>query len=111
MSNRENMCSKEVWRGFGFGHNFCTRNGSVQEDGKWWCKQHAPSAEKARDDERNRKYETEVARRKKQHAATLAQYEIVKYARELMDGVEFSQLRDKIQKALKVIDAATEVTE
>lgn len=107
MSNQ--MCSAATWSGWH--ERPCTRRGSVEEDGKWWCKQHAPSAQKARDDERNRKYEAKRASRQRGHAAKLARYEIVTYARELMDGVEFSQLRDKIQNALKAIDAETEVPE
>ena len=36
----------------------CRRKGVVEEDGKWWCKQHSPSAKKARREARSAKYQT-----------------------------------------------------
>jgi len=40
------QCSASVWDVW-HSHR-CHRNGTVHEEGKWWCKQHSPSAEKAR---------------------------------------------------------------
>ena len=34
----------------------CSRNGVVEEDGKWWCRQHAPSAVKARREKASARY-------------------------------------------------------
>lgn len=31
----------------------CSRNGAVEEDGKWWCKQHVPSTVQRKRDERD----------------------------------------------------------
>jgi hypothetical protein len=45
-------CSARVFRGTGIARGAaCERNASVFEDGKWWCKQHAPSAVKKRREE------------------------------------------------------------
>ena len=42
-------CSATVYDPTGWGHNSsCSRNGKIEEDSKWWCKQHAPSSVKAR---------------------------------------------------------------
>ena len=39
-------CSERVWEDF---HNYaCSRSGKLNEDGKWWCKQHAPSTRAAK---------------------------------------------------------------
>lgn len=34
-------CSAMVWEGYG--ENRCDCAGTIQEDGEWWCKRHAPS--------------------------------------------------------------------
>jgi len=44
----EHRCSGKVSSGSGWGSHQCSRKASVEEGGKWWCKQHLPSAEKAR---------------------------------------------------------------
>jgi hypothetical protein len=56
------------------GFHRCTRSGTVQEDGQWWCRQHAPSAVKARRDEREAAYRAKrnAARSADQRAAALA---------------------------------------
>jgi len=35
----------------------CSRNGSLHENGKWWCHQHAPSTIKAKRDAQDAAYE------------------------------------------------------
>jgi len=47
----------------------CARRGVVEEDGQLWCKQHAPSAVKARADARTLKYEEKWDAMKKQAVA------------------------------------------
>lgn len=47
-------CSGRVYDGR-LGHN-CCRSGSVLENGKYWCKQHAPSAVKKRREECDMRY-------------------------------------------------------
>jgi hypothetical protein len=34
----------------------CSRAGTVEEDGKWWCKQHAPSTETRKKAEREERW-------------------------------------------------------
>lgn len=38
------------------GHSQCSRRGIVEEDGVLWCKQHAPSVVRARDEAREDKW-------------------------------------------------------
>jgi len=40
-------------------HHTCTRNGTFKEEGRWWCKTHAPSEKKRRRDEREAKWDRE----------------------------------------------------
>lgn len=50
MADEKHSCSERVYSGARWdisGHP-CQRNGSVERDGKWWCKQHDPEAVKAR---------------------------------------------------------------
>ena len=39
----------------------CSRRASVVEDGKWWCRQHAPSFERARLEASERRYQAKRA--------------------------------------------------
>jgi len=45
-------CSEQVWSSGYWGHRPCTRNGVVERDGKWYCRQHDPEAVKRRSEER-----------------------------------------------------------
>lgn len=58
----KHRCAEHVhdW-GRGAGFHPCVRNGVVQEDGRWWCRQHAPSAVQARKEAREAKYRQERA--------------------------------------------------
>lgn len=47
-------CYKDVWDQF-HSHQ-CCRRGSIEEDGKRWCRQHLPSAVKARNEAQQRKW-------------------------------------------------------
>lgn len=43
-----------------WGHVYqCENKGAIEEDGKLWCKIHAPSSEKARKDKRHQKWKEE----------------------------------------------------
>ena len=47
----KHQCSGQVYNSGGSWGNRsrqCTRNGTVEEDGKWWCRIHAPSLEAQR---------------------------------------------------------------
>ena len=46
------------WSGWHF--HRCSRRGSVKEGGKLWCKQHAPSSVRARDEESARRYNKQL---------------------------------------------------
>ena len=57
--SEDRRCSGQAWeRGLAFGHHYrCTRNGTVHEDGKWWCRIHAPSLVKQKRDKQQAKYD------------------------------------------------------
>ncbi len=67
----EKRCSQQVRvKGLGWPtYQTCARSGVVLEDGKWWCKQHAPSAVKARRDKARTKDDAEWAKRRKENLA------------------------------------------
>lgn len=54
-------CSKVV--DLGYASRWCGKLGTVKEDGDLWCAWHAPSAEKARADERAAKRQAEATGR------------------------------------------------
>ncbi len=65
-------CEGETYDPSGWGHHYrCSRNGKLEENGKWWCKQHAPSSVKARG-------EASAARWKAEHQKRMAPYEEIK---------------------------------
>ena len=57
----EHACSKRVYSGerWDFGGHPCSRKGTVERDGRWWCKQHDPEAMKAREAKRDAAYRAE----------------------------------------------------
>lgn len=62
-------CSEHVYHGSGcFSVHQCARNGVVERDGKFYCRQHDPVAVRQREDDRRAKWRgewaTEVAARK-----------------------------------------------
>jgi len=61
----QQMCSEQVSdHGRWVNYYPCKRKGIVEEDGKWWCKQHSPSDKKAKREARSAKYEKESAVRR-----------------------------------------------
>lgn len=48
------------WPGF----RQCTNKGTIEENGKWWCKKHAPSIVQARQDHSQRIYDMESSIRR-----------------------------------------------
>ena len=67
-------CSKRVYSGLRhvFGDHRCTRPGTVQENGGWWCAMHVPSTVARHRQEKSEKWEAErkrEARRDKLEAA------------------------------------------
>lgn len=55
------VCVASVHNDYGFGFHRCVRRASVMEDGKWWCRQHAPSFEQARREASERRYQAKRA--------------------------------------------------
>jgi len=54
----EHNCEARVYDRFG-GSN-CSRRGVVFEDDKWWCRQHSPSATKARREAAKRRSDEDI---------------------------------------------------
>ncbi len=72
MSEEKHKCAERVSTGIRFHMAPCSRRGVVNEDGKWWCKQHAPSAVEARIQASMERFEAEMlARQKDRDAAEL----------------------------------------
>lgn len=69
-------CSTRVYSGarWDFNGHHCLRRGTVEHNGKWYCKQHSPEAVKEREAAKNAAYDAERAReeRIKQGARKLA---------------------------------------
>ena len=55
-------CSASVVNDVGWRSHQCVRKATVREDGHGWCKQHAPSAEKARTEAADRAYREKMER-------------------------------------------------
>lgn len=59
--NKKNQCEYDKvpeqgrWPGF----HRCSFHGTIQENGKWWCKKHAPSVLKAEENKIHIKYNLE----------------------------------------------------
>jgi uncharacterized Zn finger protein (UPF0148 family) len=71
MTTDKPRCSEDVWDG-GFRPHRCRNSGSVERDGKWYCKVHDPIARKERQERRDEEYraeqERQLARRRKREA-------------------------------------------
>lgn len=58
---KTNRCAKQIFSGW-HSHN-CQRSGTIEEGGKMWCCQHAPSKVAARNSAREAKWSRESAAR------------------------------------------------
>lgn len=56
-NKREKRCEGQVYSRMAYCQ--CSRNGTIKEDNKWWCKSHAPSEVDKRLKERSRKWQKE----------------------------------------------------
>lgn len=57
MSKEKHKCEGETRPGsYGFRGHRCGKTASLNEDGKWYCRIHAPSIVKAKDETRDAKY-------------------------------------------------------
>jgi hypothetical protein len=55
-------CAERIYSSRGGWHD-CSRTGVVQENGRWWCRQHAPSAKQAKRDAQDTKWGAELRAR------------------------------------------------
>lgn len=72
MTPTSNRCSASVYRDHGLRHDRCERRGVVEEGGKRWCRQHAPSAVAARNAKANEKFEAIVDANRRRSACFAA---------------------------------------
>lgn len=68
-------CAQKMYRDWG--ERSCPRKGVVEEGGKWWCWQHAPSAVAARRGASDRRYKAESALSDARYARTMAEAEVL----------------------------------
>jgi|TARA_R100000049_G_C1928320_1_gene72462 hypothetical protein len=74
----QGQCAKAVWHPVGsWGHSAgCTRNATIERNGKWWCWQHDPEAVKKRrekrDAEGDAEHDAKMARWRREAAAMAA---------------------------------------
>lgn len=88
MKQYKHRCEKSLYHG-GWHGVPCSREGVVQEKGKWWCKQHAPSAvgerAEARDQRWRRKWDLKGTRDKLTEEINKLEAEIVNFVRGLYE--------------------------
>ncbi len=77
----------------------CYREGAVEEDGKWWCRQHSPSAKKTRVDKRDARGKAQDALRDALHRRSNVEA-LVLHAARLGDPVTA-----KVRESLLAADA------
>lgn len=61
MSERK-FCAATLWKDMH--RSSCSRSGSVYENGRWWCKQHSPSAVAKRAADSDARWKKQWAERK-----------------------------------------------
>lgn len=72
MHSKTPGCSAHTQAGFGFGQYTCSRNGKVERDGKWYCKQHDPVGIKERGDRNYAKWNANNKRESDERKAKAA---------------------------------------
>lgn len=77
-------CAGRVYRGAWVTPFPCKKNATIEEGGKWWCKQHAPSLAAERIEKRNaewrRKREAERAAASRKDAIASAERAVIEAA-------------------------------
>ena len=101
-AKEKHNCAGKVFSGGSVFSSACSRNGSLFEDGCWWCASHAPSKKKARAEASSKKFHDEWALRDaKYHAQDRysdAQDALLKAARGAVTGDDLSFLDEAITK-------------
>ena len=64
----------------------CVRAGVLRENGKWWCRQHAPSAIEARRKKRDEKWDAEAAAAGQRQETLRYGQEAIELLREIAAG-------------------------
>lgn len=90
---KEERCSKDVFDLSIYSSHQCYRRWTVEEDGSKWCKQHAPSSQKARDKASGAHYEA-------QHQEYMAPYNEANRLRAIN-----AQLLGALEFCLSVLEA------
>lgn len=93
------QCAKRIFQGFSDWP--CSREGKLFEEGKWWCKQHAPSARKKRDDARDARWAEERAIREQKNVRN--QKERLAYEHTYAKGINpeaVQDMREALQECL-----------
>jgi hypothetical protein len=103
MNGEKKQCSARVWHNGGVWKHPCQRYGVIEENGDWWCKQHAPSIVKASDDARQDKWTREWAERDAKLAAEAAAE--AKFEKDAAYGVRARELMVKVRQFFESIDA------
>lgn len=80
------QCEEEVQKGDFFRAHQCLRRAVLFENGKWWCKQHAPSTVRAKDAKRSEKLNRHLSRSDLQRALAVAERDVVDAAEALLDA-------------------------
>lgn len=83
MAMTKHQCCQPVWDNFHKGQ--CQRNGVIERDGKWYCKQHDPEAVKAKEEAKRAQWRAE-------QDAALAHRRRVKAALKLCEGFTTEEL-------------------
>lgn len=85
-SDKKQRCAKHVHNGGrSVTFHLCVRDGTIFEDGKWWCWQHSPSAEKTRQELVDKKDEAEWAKFNRRRRIQNAETAVVKAAERWVD--------------------------
>lgn len=105
-------CTYRVFTGerSDFGGHTCLLNASVQEDGKWWCKTHAPSAMAARRSATTARWDAETRRADARYALKAAERAVLDRVYEFVCtcDAELERLRSAMLLAAEVCTAMKE---
>jgi hypothetical protein len=96
-------CCAEVWPAGAWRFSRCSRVGVVEEGGKFYCRQHAPSAAAARREARGKKWRLEKASRDAGYAVETAKEGIVACVRAATEQLgswdDVADAMDKLRQA------------
>ena len=92
-------CSAEVMGEGGWHRRPCARNGVIQRDGKWYCKQHDPVAVKKRMDDQKAQWEKEWEEDKKKRYRDRAMQKACEgVPTKVLEKISVKELLDKLEE-------------